>query len=258
MILLARARNDFLLRQAERNLESVLKTLGIKLDISRANAQGWIKVSISGEDEKVALQYLTEKIGLCPVELEKIEKFSTFKGFIADAQHNKSELRVDIGVFAPERVEASIPLRYLQAQLSDGRKIAIGKLCELFGLRENVPLDVRITNVDFQKRQMEAEFSDKQQKQFSDWTQSMLDRLLIIGASYSEIKSTIRELQIDRDVVKIEPLGMFEYAVVCKLGTDAAGLIPKIGKNLERAVFTVFNPRKILRLLGSEIASSTF
>ncbi len=86
----------------------------------------------------------------------------------------------------------------------------------------------------------------------------MLDRLLIIGASYSEIKSTIRKLQIDRDVVKIETLGMFEYAVVCKLGTDAAGLIPKIGKNLERAVFTVFNPRNILRLLGSEITLSTF
>jgi hypothetical protein len=256
--LLARAHNDSLLRQAEGNLKSVLKTLEVKLDISRANAQGWIKVSISGEDEKVALQYLTEKIGLCPVELEKIAKFSTFKGFITDGQHSKNELRVDIGVFAPERVEASIPLCCLQAQLGDGRKIAIAKLRELFGLRENVPLDVRITNVDFQKRLIEAEFSDKQQKQFSDWTQSMLDRLLIIGASYSGIKSTVRKLQIDRDVVKIETLGMFEYAVVCKLGTDAAGLIPKIGKNLERAVFTVFNPRNILRLLGSEITFSTF
>jgi len=256
--LLARAHSDFQLRQAEANLKSVLKTLGVKLDVSRANAEGWIKVSISGEDEKVALTYLTEKIGLCPIELEKVGKFSTFKGFITKAQQSKSELRVDIGVFAPEHVEASIPLRCLQAQLGDGRKIALAKLAELFGLRENVPLDLRITDVDLERRFVEAEFSDKQQRQFSDWTRSMLDRLLVIGASRSEIRSMIRETHIDRDVIRVEPLGMFEHAVVCKLGTDAAGLIPKIGRSLERARFTVFNPRNIIGLLGSEDALFTF
>jgi hypothetical protein len=43
---------------------------------------------------------------------------------------------------------------------------------------------------------------------------------------------------------------MFEHAVVCKLGTDAAGLIPKLGRILGRAVLSVFNPRRILGLLG--------
>jgi hypothetical protein len=248
--LLARAHSDLQLRQAEGNLKSVLKPLGVRVDVSRANAGGWIKVSISGEDEKVALHYLAEKIGICPIELEKVGKFSTFRGFITHAQQNRSELRVDVGVFAPENVEASIPLHRLQSQLGDG-KLALAKLAELFGLRENLPLDVRITDVDLQKRRVEAEFSDRQQSLFSDWIRSMLDRLLIVGASYSEIRSAIGRAQTDRDVVKIEPLGMFEHAVVCKLGTDATGLIPKIGKNLERAVFTVFNPRNIIRLLGS-------
>jgi hypothetical protein len=179
--------------------------------------------------------------------------FSTFKGFIRDSGQDKSELLVDIGVSIPENVDAVIPLNSLQAQLGDGRRMALVKLAELFGLRENVPLDVRVTNVDLQKCYVEAELSDKQQKQFSDWTRSMLDRLLIVGASYFEVKSTIRESQADRDVVKIESLGMFEHAVVCKLGTDAAGLIPKFGQRLQRAVFTVFNPRNIIKLLGSEI-----
>jgi len=47
---------------------------------------------------------------------------------------------------------------------------------------------------------------------------------------------------------------MFEHAVLCKLGTDAAGLIPRMGKNLRKAVFSVFNPRKILALFGDDSA----
>ena len=252
MTLVTKARNDFQLRQTDRNLKAILKGLDVRVDIAGMNSRGLVQVLVSGEDEHVALRYLTDKIGFCPVELEKVNMFSTFKGFIRDSGQDKSKLLVDIGVSIPENVDAVIPLNRLQAQLGDGRRMALVKLAELFGLRENVPLDVRVTNVDLQKRYVEAELSDKQQKQFFDWTRSMLDRLLIVGASYFEVKSTIRESQADRDVVKIESLGMFEHAVVCKLGTDAAGLIPKIGKRLQRAVFTVFNPRNIIKLLGSE------
>lgn len=250
LTLLAKARNNFQLRQADRNLKAILKGLDVKSDITGATARGWIQVSVSGEDEKVALRYLMDRIGFCPIELEKTVKFSTFRGFLRESSQDKSEISVDIGVVIPETIDATIPLNRLQAQLGDGRKIALAKLVELFGLRENVPLDIRVTNVDLQSKYVEAELSDKQLKQFSNWTRAMLDRLLIVGASYHELRSAMRESQIERDTVGIEPLGMFEYAIACKLGTDAAGLIPKIGKRLERAVFTVFNPRNVVKLIG--------
>jgi hypothetical protein len=41
--------------------------------------------------------------------------------------------------------------------------------------------------------------------------------------------------------------------VVCKLGTDAVGLIPKIGKNLGNAGFAVFSPGRILAFFGNEL-----
>lgn len=250
LTLLAKARNNFQLRQADSNLKAILKGLDVKLDVTGANARGWIQVSVSGEDEKVALRYLMDRIGFCLVELEKVAKFSTFRGFVRDSSQDNSEISVDIGVVIPETVDAMIPLNRLQAQLGDGRKIALAKLVELFGLRENVPLDIRVTNVDMQNKYIEAELSDKQLRQFSNWTRAMLDRLLIVGASYRELRSAMKESQIERDVVGIEPLGMFEYAITCKLGTDAAGLIPKIGRRLERAVFTVFNPRNVFKLIG--------
>lgn len=256
MTLLIKARNDFQMHQVDRNLKGILKGLNAKVEIVGANSRGWIQISISGQDEQVALKFLSDKIGFCPEELEKVTMFSTFKGFLIDLGQDKNELVVDIGVFNPKYVEAVVPLNRLQAQIGDGRKIALSKLAELFGLRENVPLNIRITQIDLQQH-VEAELSDEQQKRFLDWTRSMLDRLLIVGASFSEVRSTIRRSNIMRDVIGIETLGMFEHAVVCKLGTDAAGLIPKIGNSLQKAVFTVYNPRNIVRLLGLDTTTTS-
>jgi hypothetical protein len=235
----------------------LLRGLKVKTNILEADSLGWVHVSISGEDENVAIRYLADNIGLCPAGLEKIRKYSKLKGYVTDPSKSKNELWVDIGVFSPSHVDAAVSLNQLQAQLGDGRKIALGKMAELFGFCENLPLRVRVTNADLEKKYIEAELSEKQQEQYADWTRSLLDRLLVLGASYGEVMSAIRRGEFNRDIVNVESLGMFEHAVLCKLGTDAAGLIPRMGKNLRRAVFSVFNPRKILALFSDDSALFT-
>jgi hypothetical protein len=231
-----------------------LSGLKVETHLLETDSLGRVHVLISGEDENVTVRYLADNIGLCPASLEEISKYSTLKGYVADPSKSKNELWVDIGVSSPSRVEAAVTLDRLQAQLGDGRKIALGKLVELFGFSENLPLHIRITNVDFEKRHIEAELSEKQKEQYAGWTRSLLDRLLILGASHGEVNSAIRRAEFNRDIVNVESLGMFEHAVLCKLGTDAAGLIPRMGKHLRRAAFSVFNPRKILALLGYDSA----
>jgi len=243
--------NDSQLSQVERNLKHIFEGLKAEIKFHGASPRGWIQVSVSGEDDKVVTHYLADKIGLCPIELQNVGKYSRFKGFLIEPTKTKDELHVDIGIFSPSNIDAVIPLHRLQSQLGDGRKIALDKLAELFGFCRNLPLHIRVTSVDFQKRHIEAELSEKQQSQYAEWTRSLLDRLLILGASYNEVKSAISMTQSNRDIVIIESLGIFEHAVVCKLGTDAAGLIPKIGKRLRKATLSVFNPRKILGLFGS-------
>jgi hypothetical protein len=231
--------------------------LKVKTKMLETDSLGWVHVSISGEDENVAISYLADNFGLCPVRLEKITKYSTLKGYVTDPSKSKNEIWVDIGVSLPSHVDAAVSLNQLQAQLGDGRKIALGKMTELLGFCENLPLHIRVTNADLEKKYIEAELSEKQQKQYADWTRSLLDRLLVLGASHGEVMSAIRRAEFNRDIVKVESLGMFEHAVLCKLGTDAAGLIPRMGKNLRKAVFSVFNPRKILALFGDGSALFT-
>jgi hypothetical protein len=245
------------LDQVDENLRSLLRGLKVKTNMLETDSLGWVHVSISGEDENVAIRYLADNIGLCPVRLEKIRKYSTLKGYIIDPSKSKNELWVDIGVSSPSHVDAAVSLNQLQAQLGDGRKIALGKMAELFGFCESLPLHIRVRNAELEKKYIEAELSEKQQEQYGDWTRSLLDRLLVLGASYGEVMSAIRRAEFNRDIIKVESLGMFEHAVLCKLGTDAAGLIPRMGKNLRKAVFSVFNPRKILALFGDGSALFT-
>ncbi|MEM3090760.1 MAG: DUF2110 family protein, partial [Candidatus Bathyarchaeia archaeon] len=69
------------LNDVEEHLKSSLKGLKIKIESVGASARDWIQVTFSGEDEKVALSYLENTIGLCPTHTNNLPKFSSIKGY---------------------------------------------------------------------------------------------------------------------------------------------------------------------------------
>jgi hypothetical protein len=244
--------NSLKLKQVKKQLKSTFEDLNVETNISRTTPRGWIQIEISGEDETVVLNYLKKRIGLCPIHLKCVERLATLKGYVDLSTKSKAELYIDVGVFSPYTIDATISLQTLQAQLADGRKIAMGKLAELFSLNENTPLTIKILEVDMEREWLKAELAETQLRRYQHWIKTMLDRLLISGASADEILMAIRKAHLTRDVLDIEPLGMFEHAVVCKLDTNAVGLIPKIGRILRKAAIGVFSPRKILEIFEKE------
>ena len=245
----AKAYSDFQLKLIDKLLKSKIKGLNVETEICEITPCRWVQITVSGEDEKVALRYLADEIGLCPTRLEDVERFSITRSHIIAVDKTRGELHVDIGVFSPKIIDTTIPLQHLQTQLVDGRKVAFKKIVELFGFCENLPLTVKILNIDKEKNHVEAILSEKQLNLYGNWMKSLLDRLVIVGSSIYEVRLALRKAGLNRDVLNVEPLGLFEFAVACKLGTDAAGLIPKIGKNLRSAIFTVFNPKRLLEFL---------
>jgi len=242
--------NNFQLKQVEKFLKATLKGLNVKTEFCGLSARGWVQIGVSGEDERAALRYLIEKIGLCPTNLEDVKKFSLIRGHLIALNKSKNELYVDVGVSSPKIIDAVISLRHMQAQLVDGRKVALQKIMEVYGFCENQPLEVKISGINKESNCLDAVFSEKQLNQFRGWAASLLDRLIIIGSSIYHIKAAFKKAGVNRDILTLEPLGLFEFAAVCKLGTDAAGLIAKIGKLLPNAILTVFNPRKVQTFLN--------
>lgn len=232
------------MKKGEKVLRSLLQGLKVEARILEDTSGGWMRIELSGEDENIAVNHLAEEIGFCPTSLENVERFSTIKGYITALKKGRDEICVDIGVVSPSTVYATISLCYLQAQLADGRKLAMEKIVELFGFCENLPLTIKVFSIDKEKNHIDAALSEKQLNQYRNWQNSLLDRLIILGAPAYDVLSTLKNTELDRDVISVEPLGIFEHALVCKLGTDAAGLIPKIGKVLRNTTFTVFDPKK--------------
>lgn len=251
--LLTKAYNDFQLKQTREFLKTKLEGLKISTQITGTTSRGWAQITFSGEDEKVALNYLAEEIGICPTSFGNVMRFSTVRGRIMSLNSSQNGLCIDIGLFSPNIVDATISLQTLQAQLAKGRKVALRKLIELFGFLDDIPLKVKIQTLREEERRVEAELAEKQLETYRNWMDSLLDRLFVVGASYDEIKSALQNASLERDIIDVEPLGMFEHAIICKLGTDARGLIPRLGKPLHNAAFAVFNPRRIHAFLQTAL-----
>jgi hypothetical protein len=229
---------------------SLCKGLKVKLRVVGETNRGWVQIEVSGEDEIAALHFLDRETGLAPVSLDNLKKLSVIQGRVVFSGKSRNELYVDIGVFSPETYDAVIPLQRLQAQLADGKKLPLQRLVELFCLYDILPLEVKIVqDVDAQKNWIEAELSEAQLSQITSWIRSSFDRLIVSGAFFSDVERAVKLSRHIRDVIKIESLGMLEHVVLCKLGTDAVGLIPKLGRFLPDAVFAPFSPRKIRQLI---------
>ena len=250
--LLQKAYGDYRAETVEPTLKSICQGLKAQVKVKGSTPQGWIQVEVSGEDEAVALQLLSNEFGLAPKDAASIEKFSVLRGRIVDSRRATDGLLVDVGVFQPKVAYAQIPLKNLQAQLADGQNLPLQRLTQLFCLHDYMPLYVKIVDADFnaQNGAFLAELSEHQLAIFNDWLHSMLDRLVIVGATQRDVKRAVDASKHFRDVVRIESLGWLEHSLVCKLGTDAVGLIPAIGRMLRTTTLASFSPRKIKEIIS--------
>lgn len=235
-------------------LNFTFKRLKVKTKNFNIISSNWIQLDLYGEDERIAEKYLANRIGLCPAHLEDIEKFSTIKGYITLVK--KGNLYLDIGVFVPNIAYATISTHILQAQLIDGKNFPLEKLFKLFGFCKNMPLTIKVISINKEKNRIESILSERQISNYRAWEKSLLERLIILGPSTFEVRMALRRARLNRDVIKVESLGFFENALVCKLGTNAVGLISKLGEILKYGTFTVFNPKKVIEVFNNPSFSS--
>ena len=249
--LLEKAYGSFSTRSFVTVLRELCGDLKIKVGVQGCSPRGWIEIDVSGEDEAVALRLLDREIGLAPASSEKVDGFSVFRGKVVDSTKSRIELYTDVGLRNSGIYDAFVPLWRLQAQLGDGKKMPLQRLVELFCLFDFMPLSIR-TMSDLRREEgvYEAELSEDQLSRFSGWLNSNLDRLIVSGASRNEVADAVERAHHFRDVSQIEMLGPLEHALLCKLGTDAVGLLPKLGPHLTAANLAPFSPRKIKQLIN--------
>ncbi len=244
VVLLQKVSKRSSFREFREAIASLVAGLKVKLMEFDVVDNGWVKVGLSGEDENVAVKLLEKKVGLTPDVAENVDHFNVMRGRVVFSVRPRIEVFVDVGVYSPKPVYAVIPLRCLQRQLVDGKKFALSRILELFGLSDGVPVEVRILKIT--EKDFQAELTERQLEQFERWISSSVDRLIVLGIGMIGAEKAIRKAKIERDILGIESLGLMDCVVVCKLGTDVFGLVPKLGRLLGRASLVCFCPQRIL------------
>lgn len=249
LTLLTKAFNQGQLKQIEVSLQAAFEDLDVQVKVLGNPVNKWVQVEVSGEDESVAKSYMNKQIGTCPNSADNITVGSEFKGYI-QKMDNSEFLTVDVGVIEPKIIPATIPLASLQAQLVNGQVVPLKRIADLYAFYQDLPVNIKVTEFNVEEGKMQAELSEAQVEKLKGWKNSLLDRLIILGTTADDVTVTLERTRLTRDVINTEALGLFEHVLTCKLGTDATGLISKIGRYMRNAKFVVFNPKKLAGFLG--------
>jgi len=244
LTLFVKAFNGGQLKQIDELLQDQFEELDVEAKILANPATKWVQVEIEGEDEAVAAAFIRKEIGVCPVSLDNVEEKTTLKGYVSKVDESRGQLIVDVGVFEPKVVHAVVSLVALRTQLSGGKEATVKTIAETYGIAEGLPIAVKITSKAADG--LKAEFAQEQVEKLEAWQQSLLDRLIVLRAPRELVTTTLERTRLDRDVIDVERLGFFEFSLTCKLGTDARGLIPRVGRYMRNAVFVVFNAKRSL------------
>ena len=250
LTILVRALNFGQVKQIDELLKTQFAELDVEVQVRSNPTNRWIQVSLSGEDEAIATAFIKKEIGTCPTSLENAKNQAVLKGYIQKVDLSKKELVVDVGIFEPKIVMATLSLENLQAQLFGGRAVDLKRVCEVYGFAERMPLSIKPASQEGEL--LQAELAPEQVEKLHAWQMSLLDRLIVLGSSKETIQVVLERTRLTRDVIDMEALGMFEFALTCKLGTNAAGLVSIVGRYLRNSVFVVFNAQRNLDFLGEQ------
>lgn len=211
---------------------------GLRVDWEIAAPQQWLQVRARGDDAETFLNLLREKFGEAPVLRSKVERWDVRKGFVTGSGRVGFGVYIDLGILEPMRKDALYPLHRMRAQLSDGASKSSREVLQENGLADYFPVDVIVTAL--QGENATVELADRTRDQLLWWNKLLFDRVIVAGIDRDYAKKVVQSANLGLDVIKIETLSLLVQCLVCKLDTDAPGVIAKIGNRLRGVGLTAF------------------
>lgn len=205
--------------------------------------KGWTRLDIKGEDSQVVSELFIRDLGQAQTDFAQVAEQGVYEGIIINRSNDN--LEVDIGIESPTPVNVKIGPAALRAQLADGKLLQASEIAREYCLIPGMRASVRITRLGSDGNSIEGWVADSQIERFACWMATGLDQIQVSDSYGREVEFALRKTGLERDVVTVEPITLTAQSVVCKLGTDAVGLIPKLGSTLRHRELNPFIPRRI-------------
>jgi hypothetical protein len=229
------------------SLRDVLSALESKLSattrISGFSQGGWAQVDVSGDDHEILEELISRNLGRTVSSFDLINLNDTYAGLI----HGRlgGRLEVEVGIEDPRPVSVKIDLNTLRAQLCDGKLRTINEITEAYCLQPESKITIRTTRLEPDSGMIEGWMADSQIDLFANLISSNLERLQAFHCTRTQVEAAVKRMNLERDVVSVESMTLTTHSVVCKLGTNAVGLIPKLGSVLRKSELMPFIPTRI-------------
>ena len=227
--------------QLDTAIRVIVGNLSATATFSSFTKEGWVTLSISGEDTEVVIELMSKKFGMAVVDASKTELYGNYRGIVKTI--STSGLAVDIGIEYPRPTFVNVKLSSLQAQLAEGQKISSRRITEDYCIFPETPISVRVTL--FSPSEIEGWLADSQISLFSRWITGGLERIQAFDCLPTQMDFAIRKAQLERDIIASEQLTLTVQSLLCKVGTNAIGLIPRIGSILRKSELKPFIPKRI-------------
>lgn len=223
-----------------KQLEELKGELNASITLEGFSRGGWAQINITGEDNEIMSELIANNFAVAHTELAEIEPQGNYQAEIIAS--NAKGLRFDVGVDT-RTLDCFIPTTNLNAQLADGKATPLPQLIECYCLYPGVRIGVRVATKN--DHEIRGWLSDSFLDAIADWVGTGLDRIQVLECFKNEAESAVVKAHLSRDVLAVDSITLTLQSIVCKLGTDAVGLIPKLGHFLRKQPLKPFQPKKI-------------
>jgi len=230
------------LSELEASLGNISSGLAVEITVRGKTESRLPRLRISGEDEEAFTEILRRSFGLAPRDHVELLDQPIRKGFVQRPSDRDDTLLMDVGLESSPPFQVTLGADRLRAQLSDGRDTSLRGMVTKYGFFEDFPLELRIVSCNEDNRRLRVELSDRQWNMLKEWSQLPLDRITAQDVLDSEVRSAVKRTGLERDLAAVENLSLSTHSLICKLGTDGKGLVPKLGPHLKAARLFVFHP----------------
>ena len=235
-----RRRREFL-AELEARLRDISSGLNVNVEMKGLTESRMPRIQVSGEDEEAFTEVLRHSLGIAPREYAEALRMPVLRGFVQKPSSQDDALLIDVGFRPSSPFQVVLRAERLRAQLFNGHDVPLRRMVERYGFFEDFPVELRIVSTDEDSRQTYVELSDRQWSTLVEWDRIPLDRIIAQDVLEPEVRREIRRINIERDLAAVESLSLGTHCLICKLGTNGRGLIPKLGPHLKARLF-VFHP----------------
>jgi hypothetical protein len=227
-------------------IHKLLSGLDVSVQLG-VTSRGFVSAEMQGSDSEFFIELIKREMRLAPRNLSEVQVNDNFKAYVTGINKKRQNLEVEIGPVSAN-VKSEVTREAFVAQLCDGKDTPIERVTQSYCIQEGVPILVRITSIDPERRQIKAWISDDQVARFEQWRRERFHRIIAIGGLQDELCEAVRVSKIERDIIEIEELSFTANSLVCKLGTDAPGIIAKIGRYVSSFRLYAFLPERVDKL----------